>query len=81
MKLLALLKRKRKHFLLKDCPIGLFLFNNTLCIKTEYSDDNGYCDCYIISSGEYFVGGVIDKEKRNLLTVIPIKVKTVYDNK
>jgi hypothetical protein len=32
-----------------ECPPGLFVVNNDLCLKTEYGNDEAYCD-----SGEAF---------------------------
>jgi hypothetical protein len=43
---------------LKDCPIGLFVSveGNELCLKTEYGNNEGRVDAYIVSSGEFFWG-------------------------
>lgn len=41
---------------LADCPIGLFVFNDTLCLKTEYGTNDGAISAYIVSSGEAFWG-------------------------
>ena len=42
---------------LHKCPIGLFLSSDgTLCLKTEYGNNDGRIDAYIISSGEFFWG-------------------------
>lgn len=40
---------------LTECPIGLFLVvdSEELCVKTEYGNNNGGIDCYIVSSGEF----------------------------
>lgn len=41
---------------LADCPIGLFWHGDTLCLKTEYGNNEGRIDAYIVSSGEFFWG-------------------------
>jgi hypothetical protein len=42
---------------LSDCPIGLFVSGRgTLCLKTEYGNNEGRIDAYIVSSGEFFWG-------------------------
>lgn len=68
-----------------DAPVGLFRHNNTLVMKTEYStphpseDGTDYTpDCYIVSSGEYFWGGVHSAEERNEILVEPIPLHRVY---
>lgn len=65
---------------LADCPTGLFWFNGTLGFKSEYAtlkEENGVavgvqCDAYVVSSGEYFWGGVSDWRQRDKLMVTPI---------
>ena len=47
----------REAVALEDCPIGLFISRyGSLCLKTEYGDNNGRIDAYIVSSGELFWG-------------------------
>lgn len=41
---------------LADCPIGLFMCGDELCLKTEYGNNEGRIDAYIVSSGEFFWG-------------------------
>jgi hypothetical protein len=42
---------------LAECPIGLFVSaDGELCLKTEYGDNEGRIDAYIVSSGEFFWG-------------------------
>jgi hypothetical protein len=43
---------------LARCPIGLFLCgkDRQLCLKTEYGNNEGRIDAYIVSSGEFFWG-------------------------
>ena len=48
---------EREAVALEDCPIGLFISRyGSLCLKTEYGDNNGRIDAYIVSSGEMFWG-------------------------
>ncbi len=54
-----------------DCPPGLFLFKGTLCFKSEYHTGSK-CDAYVVSSGEYFWGGVGTSEERAVLPVTPV---------
>lgn len=67
-----------------DAPIGLFLYQDQLVLKTEYSsqyNENGHMiispDCYIVDSGEYFWGGVKTAEERNSLDVTPVESSSV----
>jgi hypothetical protein len=42
---------------LAKCPIGLFMSQDSeLCLKTEYGNNEGRIDAYIVSSGEFFWG-------------------------
>lgn len=41
---------------LRDCPIGLFWHGEALCLKTEYGNNEGRIDAYIVESGEFFWG-------------------------
>ena len=71
---------------LDDCPTGLFLFEGggygTLGFKSEYAtpkQENGttvglQCDAYVVSSGEYFWGGVSDWRARSQLLVTPLNL-------
>lgn len=64
-------RRKDKRVKLIDCPIGLFIHDDTLCFKTDYDE------AYIVRSGERFWGGIIiDKEIGETL-VLPISDKSV----
>ena len=55
---------------LRDCPIGLFIKDNTLGVKTEYGNE-----AYIVSSGEVFWGGAKTKEQIGDVLVLPIPNK------
>lgn len=57
---------------LRDCPIGLFIKDQTLCVKTEYGNQ-----AYIISSGEVFWGGAKSKEEIGDVLVLPIQDRTL----
>ena len=58
-----------------DVPVGLFLFEDTLCLMTEYSNEGCGREAYIVSSGETFWGGAKSKEERANLDVTPVTVK------
>lgn len=57
---------------LKECPIGLFIKDNTLCVKTEYGNE-----AYIVSSGECFWGGAKTREQIGDILVLPIPNRVV----
>lgn len=63
---------------LNECPPGLFMFNDTLGFKSEYTttleNPRRYqCDAYVVESGEYFHGGARDTQERGALMVRPIR--------
>ena len=74
---------------LEDCPTGLFLFGDCLGFMSEYAtikEEDGKTvgvqrDAYVVSSGEYFWGGVSDWRLRAKLQVTPIwaddKIETI----
>lgn len=53
---------------------GLFLYEDTLCLKTEYISTTARCECYIVKSGEILTVGGIDSDKFNALLVTPLYV-------
>ena len=60
---------------LADCPIGLFMYRGGLCLKTEYGNNEGRIDAYIVSSGEFFWGDApqtIASQRAQLVTPIQI---------
>jgi hypothetical protein len=61
---------------LAECPIGLFLSaNNELCLKTEYGNNEGRIDAYIVSSGEFFWGDApqtIASQRQQLVTPVEV---------
>jgi len=72
---------------LDDCPTGLFWFEGTLGFKSEYAttkQESGIvvglqCDAYVVSSGEYFWGGVSDWRERAKLMVTPLDLDAQTD--
>lgn len=59
---------------LEDCPIGLFINSyGGLCLKTEYGNNEGRIDAYIVSSGEFFWGDnpqTIANQRKQLVTPV-----------
>ncbi len=59
---------------LDDCPIGLFMSaRGELCLKTEYGNNEGRIDAYIVSSGEFFWGDApqsIKSQRRQIVTPV-----------
>lgn len=63
---------------LSECPIGLFVSDGgELCLKTEYGNNEGRIDAYIISSGEFFWGGAKTnlEQRRVMVTPVPSTVE------
>ncbi len=63
---------KTKLVKLKDCPKGLFVHDDTLCVKTEYGTES-----YIVWSGEFYWGGAKTKAEIGENLVLPISDKVV----
>lgn len=65
---------------LAECPIGLFLSaDGELCLKTEYGNNDGRIDAYIVSSGEMFWGSApqtIASQRAELVT--PVENVTLH---
>jgi hypothetical protein len=61
---------------LARCPIGLFLAEGAgLCLKTEYGNNEGRIDAYIVSSGEFFWGDApqtIARQRAQLVTPVTV---------
>ena len=59
---------------LADCPIGLFISaSGEICLKTEYGDNRGRIDAYIVSSGEFFWGSAPQTvESQRAQIVMPV---------
>ena len=61
---------------LRELPKGsLFLHGETIGLKTEYSDNNGRIDAYIVGSGEFFWGGTDNPEDQSAVQVVSLKIK------
>ena len=60
---------RQKLWKLSECPIGLFQFKDTLCVKNEYGE------YFIVWSGEVFWGGAKTKQERDNLLVLPLSRK------
>lgn len=41
---------------LDEAPVGLFMCNGELCLKTEYREPNGFVSAFIVKTGEFFGG-------------------------
>ena len=61
------MKTAKTHIPLRDYPKGLFMHDDTLCVKTEYGNE-----AYIVWSGEYFWGGAKTKEDIGNVLILPI---------
>lgn len=58
---------------LAECPIGLFMSDDELCLKTEYGTNEGRIDAYIVSSGEFFWGvapQTIENQRKQMVTPV-----------
>lgn len=51
---------------------SLFLYKDTVALKSEYKTDSGACECFIVGTGEMFWGGTDTSEELNNLYVTPI---------
>ena len=62
---------------LANCPIGLFRSaGGELCLKTEYGNNEGRIDAYIVSSGEFFWGDApqtIENQRRQVVEPVYIE--------
>lgn len=75
-----LIKKQKRKVRLGNCPIGLFMFQDEICIKTEYWT-NGKPECFIVSSGEILCGGITDNDEYFNLFVIPLIIDLKFFNK
>ena len=60
---------------LQELPNGsLFMYNGTLCLKTEYVSDSGAIsiEAYIVGSGCMFWGGTSNPYKQRLIMERPV---------
>jgi hypothetical protein len=65
---------------LAECPIGLFMSEGgELCLKTEYGDNEGRIDAYIVSSGEMFWGAAPQtRASQRAQMVTPVENVTLH---
>ena len=61
---------------LADCPVGLFIWDGALCLKTEYGSNDGRIDAYIVASGEFFWG----PEPQTTMSQRSLQVRPVTDD-
>jgi hypothetical protein len=61
------MKTANKLIPLRDYPKGLFMHDDTLCVKTEYGNE-----AYIVWSGEYFWGEANTKGEIGDVLILPI---------
>jgi len=54
---------------LRECPVGLFLHGDTLCVLTEYTGN-----VFIVESGEAFWAGTNNNYDRYSVTVQPCEI-------
>ncbi|WP_284314067.1 hypothetical protein [Labrys miyagiensis] len=59
---------------LADCPFGLFMWHETLALKTLYRARDGGIVAYTVSSGEYFYGDARLCDELAKLMVRPVIV-------
>ena len=52
---------------LQKCPAGLFLFKDAICFKSEYGNNESFCEF-----GEAFWGGTETEADRAMLEVQPL---------
>ena len=65
---------------LSECPPGLFVDDDELCVKTAYRDDGGFSEAYLADGGDAYWGGTSSKEKREQLIVQPCLPVWVEDD-
>lgn len=56
----------------------IFKYKETYALKSEYRNDNGICECFIVGSGEMFWGGV--SNPNDLLVESIDIIKTLKEN-
>lgn len=70
---------KKQNCKLNELPVGsLFLFGETLAVKSEYHTEGGAIEATIIGSGEFFWGGA--NTPQELANLIVTEVDIEYDN-
>ncbi len=67
---MKLLVKRGKPCTLLNAPIGLFMSGGELCLKTEYGNNEGRIDAYIVRSGEFFWGSApqtIENQRKQIV--------------
>lgn len=57
---------------LADCPFGLFVWHDTLALKTRYRGRDGGINAYVVSTGECFSGDAILCDEQAKIMVRPV---------
>lgn len=66
---------KKRQWKLENLPAGsLFLFEDTLAVKSEYHNESGAVEAIIVGSGEFFWGGTSDPKEQAQLMVTEVEV-------
>lgn len=68
--------KTRTPVTLVECPIGLFICGETLALKTEYGNNEGRIDAYIVESGEMFWGDqpqTIESQRATLVWPVTVE--------
>ena len=67
---------KKGKIKLKDLEAGkLFMFNDTIALKSEYLTANYAVEAFILGTGEMFWGGTSTAEKQRELEVVELEVE------
>ena len=66
----------KKPCTLANCPPGLFMSpDGYMGLKTEYANERGGSEAYVVASGEYWWGGEHTHETREKQLVWPCEVR------
>ena len=65
---------------LKDCPPGLFFYNGSINLKTEYGTDFGASEAFCGESGEAFWGGTGSRVAADRLKVTPCRFLVIRED-
>lgn len=69
--------KKNNTCTLEELPNGsLFLCDDTLALKSEYRNENGAVEAYIVGSGEFFWGGTNNAKEQAKIRVTEVEVDT-----
>lgn len=64
---------------LDECPTGLFVFNHSVCMKTEYKTNNSELEAFN-EAGEFFWGGTESCVAREKLIVQPVIAEWIEED-